>query len=69
VVFHWHRGRTQIGARGQIDRWRELGQKVIRQIKINVEPLQVTPVLLLDRVSYEVRKDKAALGMVGCGRG
>jgi hypothetical protein len=34
---------------------------VVRQIEINVEPLQVSPVLLLDRVDLKVRNDKAAL--------
>jgi len=60
---------AQIGAWGQIHRRRKLGQEVIRQIKIQIEPLQVSAVLLLDRVDQEVRKDKAALGMVGVRQG
>src|SRR5258708_866802 len=52
---------TQLGARGQVNGWRKLGQEVIRQIEIHVEPGQVPPVLLLDRVDQEVRKDEAAL--------
>ena len=36
---------AQIGARGQVDRRRKLGQEVVRQIEIDVEPRQVAPVL------------------------
>jgi hypothetical protein len=56
---------AQISARGKVDRWRKLSQEVVRQIEINVEPLEVSPVLLLDRVDQEVRKDKAALLVLG----
>jgi hypothetical protein len=38
---------------------------VVRQIEINVEPLEVAPVLLLDRVDLKVRNDKAALLVLG----
>src|SRR6202035_5656489 len=51
---------AQIGTLCQIDGRRKLGQKMIRQIEINVEPLEVSPVLLLDRVDQEVGKDEAA---------
>jgi len=47
----------------------EFGQEVVRQIEINVEPLQVSPVLLLERVDQEVRKDKPPSWCLGCGRG
>jgi hypothetical protein len=42
---------------------------VIREVEIDVEPLQVPPVLLLDRVDREVRKDEAAFEMVGMRQG
>jgi len=42
---------------------------VIRQIEIYVEPGQVSPVLLLDRIDQEVRKDKAPSVWLGCGKG
>src|SRR6266446_1904375 len=48
---------AQIGARCQVHGRRKLGQEVIRQIEVNVEPLQVAPVLLLYCVDQEVRKD------------
>ena len=38
---------------------------MVRQIEINVEPLEVAPVLLLDRVDLKVRNDKAALLVLG----
>src|SRR5712692_6753803 len=60
---------AQVGAGGQVDGWRKRGQEAIRQIEIDVEPGQVSPVLLLDRVDLEVRKDEAALGMVGMRQG
>src|SRR5712692_477131 len=60
---------AQVGARGQVDGGRKLGQEVIRQIEIYVEPGQVSPVLLLDRVDQEGREDKAAIGMVGMRQG
>ena len=56
---------AQIGALCQEHGRRKFGQEVVRQIEINVEPLQVSPVLLLDRVDQEVRKDKAALLVLG----
>src|SRR5271163_1375104 len=56
---------AQIGAGGKVDRRRKLGQEVVRQIEVDVEPLQVPPVLLLDRVDQKVWKDKAALLMLG----
>src|SRR5438132_12714120 len=56
---------AQIGALCQEHGRRKFGQEVVRQIEINVEPLQVSPVLLLERVDQEVRKDKAALLVLG----
>src|SRR5439155_26279461 len=56
---------AQIGALCQEHGRGKLGQEMVRQIEINVEPLQVSPVLLLDRVDQEVRKDKAALLVLG----
>jgi len=38
---------------------------VIRQIEIYVEPGEASPVLLLDRIDREVRKNKAAVGVFG----
>jgi len=55
---------AQIRARRQVDGWWKLGQEVIREIEIYVEPGQVSSVLLLDRVDQEVRKDKATVGVV-----
>src|SRR5207245_7252638 len=60
---------TQVGARGQVHGWRKLGQEVIRQIEIYVEPGQVSPVLLLDRVDQEAWKNKAAVDVVGMRQG
>src|SRR6266481_3044434 len=60
---------AQIGARGQVDGRRKRGQELIRQIEIYVEPGQVSPVLVLDRLDQEVQKDEAALGMVGMRQG
>src|SRR5258707_3336142 len=60
---------AQIGARRQVDGWRKLSQEVIRQIEIDVEPGQVSPVLLLDRIDQEVRKNKAAVGVFGMRQG
>src|SRR4051794_8941736 len=51
---------AQIGARCQEHGRRELGQEMIGKIEIQVEPLQISTVLLLDRVDQEVRKDKPA---------
>src|SRR5260370_5673355 len=55
---------AQIRARAQVNGWRKLGQKVIRQVQIYVEPGQVSPVLLLERVDQEVREDEAAIAML-----
>src|SRR6266404_6535510 len=60
---------AEISTLYQVHGRRKPGQEVIRQIEIQVEPLQVSPVLLLDRVDQEVRKDKAALGVVGMRQG
>ena len=56
---------TELGARGQIDRRRKLRQEVIRHVEIDIEPLQVAPILLLDRVNDKVGKDKAAFLVIG----
>src|SRR6266478_5128446 len=60
---------AQIRARRQVNGWRKLGQEVIRQIEIYVEPGQVSPVLLLDRVDQEAWKNKAAVDVVGMRQG
>jgi hypothetical protein len=44
---------------------RKLGQEVIREIKIYVEPGQVSP----DRIDRKVRKNKAAIGVFGMRQG
>src|ERR1700752_1952431 len=56
---------AQIGTLRQVHGRRKLGQEMIRQIELDIEPLQVPPILLLDRVDQEVRKDKAALLVLG----
>src|ERR1700733_15795485 len=55
----------QIGPRGEIDGGRKLGQKVIRDIEIQIEPGEVARLLLLDFVDFELGKDHAALWMIG----
>jgi hypothetical protein len=56
---------AQIRARREVNGWRKLGQEVIREIKIYVEPGQVSP----DRIDREVRKNKAAVGVFGMRQG
>src|SRR5437867_10993736 len=41
---------AQIGSCGQVNRRRELGYQVVRQIKVEVETSEITPFLLLDLV-------------------
>src|SRR6266404_10326 len=56
---------TQVRTRRQVNGRRKLGQEVIRQVEIYVEPRQVARVLLLERVDQKMRKDKAAIGVFG----
>ena len=49
----------------EIDRRRELGQKVIGNVEIDVEAREVAPLLPLDLVDQEAREHHAAFLMLG----
>jgi hypothetical protein len=52
---------AQLRAWGQIHRRRKLCEELVWQVKIYIEPLEIAPILLFERVDHKVRKDKAAL--------
>src|SRR6266496_3964642 len=58
----------EVGARGQVDGRRELGQEVLRKVEVQVEPRQVAALLPLDLVEVELREEHPALGMVRVGQ-
>src|SRR5207244_8604232 len=45
---------TEIGPRREINGWRELRQKVVRQVKIQIEAREVSPFLFLNLVDMEL---------------
>src|SRR5882724_8740053 len=60
---------AQVGARGQVDSRRKLGQEVIRQIEIYVEPGQSRPSCCLIASIRKCGKTKPPSIWLGCGKG
>src|SRR5215472_5910510 len=55
---------TQFGTWGQIHRRRKFSEKLVRQVEVDIKPLEIAPVLLLERINHKMREDKAALLML-----
>ena len=56
---------AEVRARGQVDRGRKLRQEMVGQVKVEIEPCQVSLCLLLDLIDVELREEHTALGVIG----